>query len=69
MTTAAGARYYVHTRIGALLRRSLEDGDQMLRADGTWTHTERIAKSMAGQDDDVDPVTEDHARAAYPGAF
>lgn len=61
------AQYFVSSTTGALLRRV--GGTDAAYYGGTWHPTETILEYMIGEENNVDPVTEAEARAAYPQAF
>ena len=62
-----GPDYYVSSTTGALLRR--EAGTDEAFYGGHWHPTNTIGEYMIGEENNVDEVTEESARVAYPAAF
>lgn len=68
MKPAPDPQYFTSSSTGALYRRT-GGTDACFTAGRKWLPTETIHRYMVGRDDDVTPMTEDEARAAYPAAF
>ena len=62
-----GPNYFAESMTGALLRR--DEGTDTAFYGGAWHPTEAILDYMIGEDDDVEPVSEETARANYRAAF
>lgn len=60
-------KYYVSTITDTLLRRDGVRHDAYYG--GKWQPTEKIIEWMAGENDDIEPVSEAAARERHPDAF
>lgn len=65
-----GTKYYIQTRTNTLLRHQPSGRDEAYgSAIHAWSATDDVMAFMAGEDSDVEEITEAQARKLAPAAF